>query len=355
MVNIFNYLHLILDYKALIMRHLFIFLFILFAGNICAQTTVTAIDFNPQPGENFILYLQASPYPTDGGGGANVIWDFHELQMTTITDTMHFDTCSNTPACGFFTGSNIAAGTPTGGYAYYNTSASAYVHTGAYEPGVYGDTIVYSGDTLLRYPLTYNNSFGNNYTAINYISDGITAYDTGMQTVTCDGYGTLILPTDTVQNVLRIHALQTEKDVTNGIFHITYDKYYWIAPGYHNFLMQVEYYFCAETQFHDTAVSYSIRPSSPASVANVNTPPTLHCYPNPAKDLFNIDFSLSHSQTASIVLLDMMGRQVATIANNHYQAGVHQLSYNVSSLPAGIYLVRIQSDAGSVTQKVDVL
>ena len=65
-------------------------------------------------------------------------------------------------------------------------------------------------------------------------------------------------------------------------------------------------------------------------------------YPNPAKEEVVLDYYLQQSELISIDLLDVKGALVKTLLReNKFPAGNHQLTFNVSQLPAGMYTLRM--------------
>ena len=70
-------------------------------------------------------------------------------------------------------------------------------------------------------------------------------------------------------------------------------------------------------------------------------------YPNPVTSSTTFDFTLPADASVSLVLFNIQGQQVRTIANGNYKAGTHPVSLNVAGLHGGIYYYRLQS--GDVT------
>jgi len=66
-------------------------------------------------------------------------------------------------------------------------------------------------------------------------------------------------------------------------------------------------------------------------------------YPNPFNSSTTIRFDLPHSSQVSITLIDLTGRSIATLIDDHLTAGQHQLTWNVMDYPAGIYLCKMEA------------
>jgi hypothetical protein len=86
----------------------------------------------------------------------------------------------------------------------------------------------------------------------------------------------------------------------------------------------------------------------PTGVADVNSSNNIVVYPNPATD--NININLGTVNAAEISIIDLQGRQVSYTKHS----GNQLVTLPVGALPNGLYLVRIQSDNGTVTEKISI-
>jgi PKD repeat protein len=76
-------------------------------------------------------------------------------------------------------------------------------------------------------------------------------------------------------------------------------------------------------------------------------------YPNPYNPATTIRFDLPQSATISIVIMDLLGREVATLVDQkEYPAGYHSVEFNASSLSSGIYFYRLTSGSFSDVRKM---
>lgn len=89
---------------------------------------------------------------------------------------------------------------------------------------------------------------------------------------------------------------------------------------------------------------------TPENAAVKNT--TVSLYPNPVIDIINCDFSLDKPSNVRVRIFGSDGRLFYETDNNSYGEGKHNTTINVSSLPAGLYILQYLLD-GSVkdTQK----
>jgi hypothetical protein len=77
-------------------------------------------------------------------------------------------------------------------------------------------------------------------------------------------------------------------------------------------------------------------------------------FPNPFNSTASIRFALSHAGQTRLLVYDLQGRVVAKLTDGYYDAGYHQLDFNASGLPAGMYLLRLQSAGVNLLQKAIV-
>ncbi len=76
-------------------------------------------------------------------------------------------------------------------------------------------------------------------------------------------------------------------------------------------------------------------------------------YPNPFNPSTNIEFKLGSSSVVTLKIYDVLGREIATLIDNQrLNGGVHQATFNASSLASGIYLYRLEAGSFIQTRKM---
>lgn len=65
-------------------------------------------------------------------------------------------------------------------------------------------------------------------------------------------------------------------------------------------------------------------------------------YPNPFQSTTTLRFALDRAAYASLKVFDLLGREVATISEGVKQAGEHQVFFDGSALPRGVYIGRLE-------------
>jgi predicted methyltransferase len=64
-------------------------------------------------------------------------------------------------------------------------------------------------------------------------------------------------------------------------------------------------------------------------------------YPNPFNPSTDIAFSLPNKSFVSLKVLDLVGREVATLMSQEKPAGTYQVMFDASKLPSGVYFYRL--------------
>jgi hypothetical protein len=78
-------------------------------------------------------------------------------------------------------------------------------------------------------------------------------------------------------------------------------------------------------------------------------------YPNPFNPSTTIRFSLPRASQLKIELYNVIGEQVAILADGMYEAGYHKIAFSASGLPSGTYIYRLISDSFVQTKKMMIL
>ena len=71
-------------------------------------------------------------------------------------------------------------------------------------------------------------------------------------------------------------------------------------------------------------------------------------YPNPFNPSTTIKYILPKEGIVTLKVFNVLGKEVKTLTNEFEQAGTHNISFNASTLPSGIYFYRLTS--GNFTQ-----
>jgi len=74
--------------------------------------------------------------------------------------------------------------------------------------------------------------------------------------------------------------------------------------------------------------------------------------PNPGSGLVNVRFSVNYGEPLSIAITDISGAKIKMIRKQEfYNQGDHIVHFDSNILNSGIYLITIQGNSHSITQK----
>ena len=69
-------------------------------------------------------------------------------------------------------------------------------------------------------------------------------------------------------------------------------------------------------------------------------------YPNPFNPSTNIRYALTEDANVSLIVYDILGREVTTLVNNVEAAGYHTIVWNATRSASGVYFLRIRVTSG---------
>jgi len=91
----------------------------------------------------------------------------------------------------------------------------------------------------------------------------------------------------------------------------------------------------------------------PTSVASeLKNEPGLMNYPNPFSHLTTIQFQTSSNALVVLDVLDQTGKKISNLINEELPAGTHQIDFNGSSLPNGLYFYQLKFGNYLTTRKM---
>ncbi|HRY61672.1 MAG TPA: T9SS type A sorting domain-containing protein, partial [Candidatus Fermentibacter sp.] len=77
----------------------------------------------------------------------------------------------------------------------------------------------------------------------------------------------------------------------------------------------------------------------------------LVCSANPVSGSASFGFDLAGQSDVEMVLMDLAGRNIATLASGRMAAGHHDVAWN-AGVPTGVYLVRVSTADFSETMRI---
>jgi hypothetical protein len=92
--------------------------------------------------------------------------------------------------------------------------------------------------------------------------------------------------------------------------------------------------------------------SSTLSIENNKPSFDVILYPNPTSSIANLTFNVSETETISLLLFDIHGRLIKTIANEQKTTGIFKHQIDVSQQKAGIYFLKLHTTKGTSVHKI---
>ncbi len=81
----------------------------------------------------------------------------------------------------------------------------------------------------------------------------------------------------------------------------------------------------------------------------------LSSYPNPFNPVATVGYDLAEAGLIELSVFNSAGKQIQTLVKSFQTAGAHQISFNGQSLPAGTYILRLETAGQAQMQKVLLL
>ena len=78
-------------------------------------------------------------------------------------------------------------------------------------------------------------------------------------------------------------------------------------------------------------------------------------HPNPARETAVLEFVLNTAGTVRVSVVDAAGRTVQSGAEMKLGAGAQKANINTAALPAGLYMVRLQTEQGAINERLTVV
>lgn len=78
-------------------------------------------------------------------------------------------------------------------------------------------------------------------------------------------------------------------------------------------------------------------------------------HPNPFNPGTQIRFTLDVGRPMRLVVQDLLGRELAVLADGVMPAGTHQVWFDATGLASGVYIVRLQAESGVVARRITLV
>ena len=314
---------------------------LLVSASTIAQPTLTAIGCNPVIG--YTSTTVSNGGFAQGNSGANQTWNLASIGNTG-SSTSNFVSVNSTPNGAQFSNANLAVSSG-GAYSFLNVSITASTLLGIVALGS-GTVITYSnGEDGLRFPFTFGNTYTDQWAAT--FTSGIDFFRTGSTTVTADGYGTLITPNGTYNNVLRIHFVQNYNDSSEFVI-INYvnDEYFWYKDGIKEALANTSTF----SVDGGTPSMFGGYAAGSVGLENNELSSNLILFPNPASETINLTLQNQDLSNANVKIISQLGQDVFVLEKVNSLTG-NNVQLDVANLRNGIYTLQILLKNNDVINK----
>jgi hypothetical protein len=313
---------------------------------VMAQPTLTAASNNLQVGDQFLSYqtrIDVPEFTTAALAGANQTWNFSTL-VSLVTQQVAVLSRAAAPNPTSMPAANMVVKVGDE-YAYYENNGTSLKEYGAYEA-----TQNYSLENTdpaykLRFPFTFNNTFSDTYNGSANLG-GTVLPRVGTVTVTAEGYGTLITPGGTYQNVLKVKTNEVSNPGTlYSENSVTYD---WFLPGVHFPVLRMARRITLLGTVHTGFFLSQALGTKEDLAAKLN----LQVYPNPATSVVKVQFQNSGSELVKLTLHNILGQQISEVPYQKSASAAQTVEIQVADYPKGVYLLKLQTGKNAVTKRL---
>ncbi len=308
--------------------------------------------------------------------GPNYVWDFSTLipnlqqEYRYLTPTaLPFNFLSTVAFVNPSPDSLAVIGTiPSNFTDYYKNGSSGFRRNGFsfdYAPLTsFSIPVIFSSsDYIYRFPLNYNDmdtsdaAYAINFPGLPYIGQTIHRENN------VDGWGTITTPFGTY-NCLRMVSFVTTTDTISldsvtGFSNVRPlgIEYRWIASGMKIPVLEVDAQLIASNEVISKVVYQdSMRNTLPQVGISESSQNLfdLDVFPNPCSGNCIVSFNVGTCSPVEISLYDLAGRKIKDYGKEIFLSGVHTKQINLSGIDPGMYLIRVNSNAYSITHQVIV-
>ena len=311
--------------------------------------------YKPAIGDDYVTVSADTAGIFEGIPGPGQTWDFSNISLlndpvTVVTGDPAFGSgSSNFPGASLVTVVENA-------YTYVKAEGNSYFTMGVFTQ----DAIRKYTDMqkLMEYPFSFSSSFADDYKCYTTLQDG-EIRSNGNVTVTADAWGTLVLPSGTYSNALRIKTVinNTDSILFGGgfVFGSTNTTYSWYVSGTKVPVFSISYFV---GDFGDLkSVSYVTQSSTGiehhSGIADGYT--LEQNFPNPFNPSTTIDFSISRQGFTSLKVYDMLGKEVAVLVNGNLGAGAYSATFDAAALPSGVYFYKLETEGFTSVKKMTLI
>lgn len=106
----------------------------------------------------------------------------------------------------------------------------------------------------------------------------------------------------------------------------------------------------------DFTMGFQVYPTSTSAAKDheesVPQKASVSAWPNPFNPATRIGYRVERNGQTNVSVFDALGRRVAVLVDGIVGAGDHEVTWNASAQPSGVYFIRLDSDHGSAMHKL---
>ncbi len=307
-----------------------------FSISLVAQPTITS-SVIPSIGTSSTYRFFNAQNTSSGDSGAVVIWDYSNLTLTG-SGVFDYKDPSTMPSGSLFTTANFGVDQGGDPQIYLIADNQQYTEVGIEFSGI-SENYTVNPKELVRFPITYATQFIDDFEG-SAVAGTFNVDRKGDITIVGDGYGDLILPYATFQNVLRVRTISTYEDeylgnvVNSGIDTV----YAWYQEGVNDYLFtwshinssvagDIYYGAFLDTMF--VGIDEKIKNSTGFLIS-----------PNPAHGFVTIEFETQTDKQIILEILDSSGRLVKRVKLKN-ESGFVKKVVDINNLNSGVYTILV--------------
>lgn len=352
----------------------FLMSFILFSFSAFAQIVIDSNEYNIQVGSKHTLYsvadMTGNGIPVNvGTKGGPQNWSF-SLDLFPGGETIEYTvvTPSSTPYANQFPNSDHVWYTAetfdtTAIYNFFNKTSSGLFNNGfvVVSDGLDDVSIIDPPSKILPFPAALNSDWTNTEVFEFGVPGAFSIIDSSIHNLEIDAWGTVSTPKGSFQCLRIFDKVMSFTSTYSGGNLIFADstrsyEYFWYAENI-GFIASISSDFDEPDPNFISAIDVTFRTGQTVAVKNDPGPVNrsfhlLQNHPNPFNPSTTIGFQLPQSMHVRLKIYDVTGREIQTLLNEVRTAGHHELLFDGSHLPSGIYLCELKAEKFSETRKM---
>lgn len=333
------------------MEKVYILLFILLGSVLIQAQPVLTESIIPNIGDNAsIKYLTPMTF-SPGDGGENKTWDYSDLDQSLLTD-LTFQIIDPTSVLGH-------GDFPDADFVWYIQGFEVYEFYAHNQDSLFligGVSISNNAinfqtnfvdyEDVFQFPMEYGDNYDYTSEFDQYLFGNLLNSEIRTGNVNIDGYGTLITPHGTFEDVLRIIITETSFGITNT-------QYAWISP---NSFIPLMVYETSDDPYEPTSVYYSELDFNSTSIENVKKELDWKVWFNSPENKIQVQLpELVDSKTIQLQVSDILGKEIITRTLQNSEVSETLLSVELEQqLPTQIFLITLNIEGQLFTKKVFV-